>query len=60
MVNFWPDIDLDDYINLKSRSRQVMKISVMTATGDDNPIVTTRVISNTEGSIERLQHEVVE
>src|SRR5699024_12713778 len=38
LVNFWPDMDLDDYINLKARVETRMKITVMTSTGDDNPI----------------------
>lgn len=38
LVNFWPDLTLDDYINLKARVETRMKISVMTATGDDNPL----------------------
>ncbi|WP_303971915.1 helicase-related protein [Streptococcus merionis] len=36
LVNFWPNIALDDYINLKSRVEARMKISVLTATADDN------------------------
>lgn len=36
LVNFWPDISLDEYINLKRTVETRMKISVMTATGDDN------------------------
>ena len=38
LVNFWPDLDLDEYINLKARVETRMKISVLTSTGDDNPI----------------------
>src|SRR5208283_5767606 len=38
LVNFWPDLTLDDYIKLKSRVESRMRISVMTSTGDDNPI----------------------
>ena len=38
LVNFWPDMDLDEYINLKSRVEMKMKISVMTSTGDDDLI----------------------
>ena len=38
LVNFWPDMTLDDYINLKSRVETRMKISVMTSTGDDDLI----------------------
>src|SRR5699024_343708 len=33
LVNFWPDLDLDEYINLKARVETRMKISVMTSTG---------------------------
>lgn len=38
LVNFWPDMELDDYINLKSRVETRMKISIMTSTGDDDLI----------------------
>lgn len=36
LVNFWPNLDLDEYINLKSRVEDRMVISDLTATGDDN------------------------
>ena len=38
LVNFWPDMDLDEYLNLKGRVETRMKISVMTSTGDDDLI----------------------
>lgn len=38
LVNFWPDLTLDEYINLKARVETRMKITVLTSTGDDNPI----------------------
>jgi len=38
LVNFWPDMNLDEYINLKARVETRMKISVMTSTGDDDLI----------------------
>lgn len=38
LVNFWPDMELDEYINLKGRVESKMKAVVMTSTGDDNPI----------------------
>ena len=38
LVNFWPDMDLDEYLALKDRVETRMKISVMTATGDENPL----------------------
>ena len=36
LVNFWPDIELDDYINLKSRVESRMRGVVLTSTGDDD------------------------
>lgn len=36
MVNFWPDVTLDAYINLKQRVESRMLISNMASTGDDN------------------------
>lgn len=36
MVNFWPEITLDAYINLKSRVESRMLITNLASTGDDN------------------------
>lgn len=36
LVNFWPDISLDDYINLKARVETRMKIVDMSAAGGDD------------------------
>ena len=36
LVNFWPDITLDNYINLKQRVEDRMLISDMSSTADDN------------------------
>jgi SNF2 family DNA or RNA helicase len=36
LVNFWPDISLDHYINLKQRVEDRMMISDMASTADDN------------------------
>lgn len=38
LVNYWPDVDLDVYLNLKTRVENRMKAAVLAATGDDNPI----------------------
>ncbi len=38
LVNFWPDISLDEYINLKERVESRMIIADLTATADDNPL----------------------
>ena len=62
LVNFWPDMDLDEYINLKSRVESRMKISVLTATGDDNPISSEEQgdLEYRRAQLKRLQNEVVD
>ena len=62
LVNFWPDVSLDEYIDLKAKVETRMKIVDMTATGDDN------ILSNEErtdleyrkAQLRRLQEEVVD
>ena len=36
LINYWPDITLDEYINLRERVENRMMIADVTATGDDN------------------------
>lgn len=36
LVNYWPDMELDEYIQLKGRVESRMKATVLTSTGDDN------------------------
>lgn len=62
LVNYWPDIDLDDYINLKGRVEARMKVSVMTATGDDNPLTDEEQgdLEYRRKQLERLQTEVID
>ncbi|MCD8386340.1 MAG: SNF2-related protein [Bacteroidales bacterium] len=36
LVNYWPDVALDEYISLKGRVESRMKATILTATGDDN------------------------
>lgn len=38
LTNFWPNISLDEYINLKARVEGRMRMVNLTATGSDNPI----------------------
>lgn len=62
LVNFWPNITLDDYINLKAKVENRMKILDMTATGDDN------LLSNGEKAdleyrkvqLQNLQEDIVD
>ncbi len=62
LVNFWPDMDLDEYINLKARVETRMKISVMTSTGDDNLISAEEKgdLEYRRAQLKRLRDEVVD
>lgn len=62
LVNFWPDMDLDEYINLKARVETRMKISVMTSTGDDDLINAEEKgdLEYRRAQLKRLQEEVVD
>lgn len=63
LVNFWPDMDLDSYINLKSRVEQRMKISVMTSTGtgaDDLLSDSDEEMEYRKQQLKRLKEEVVD
>jgi helicase domain protein len=61
LVNFWPNISLDDYINLKNRVENRMLMMDISDTGEDN------VLTNKSSDIEyrkvqlqKLQEEVVD
>ncbi|WP_455652110.1 helicase-related protein [Phascolarctobacterium sp.] len=62
LVNFWPDLTLDEYINLKNRVETRMKISVMTSTGDDDLINAEEKgdLQYRKQQLQRLQEEVVD
>ncbi len=62
LVNFWPDLTLDDYINLKSRVETRMKVTIMTATGDDDLINPEEQgdLEYRKAQLKRLQEEVVD
>ncbi len=62
MVNFWPDVSLDEYIQLKARVESKMKISIMTATGDDNPLTPEENgdLQYRKEQLKRLKDEVVD
>ena len=62
LVNFWTDMDLDEYINLKGRVETRMKISVMTSTGDDDLINPEEKgdLEYRKQQLKRLQEEVVD
>ncbi|NGL83234.1 DEAD/DEAH box helicase family protein [Streptococcus equi subsp. ruminatorum] len=62
LVNFWPNIALDDYINLKARVESRMKISVLTSTADDNILTDEEEADNNyrQKQLQRLKEEVVD
>lgn len=62
LVNFWPNLTLDEYINLKARVETRMKITVMTSTGDDDLINAEEKgdLEYRRQQLQRLQKEVVD
>ena len=62
LVNYWPNVTLDEYIDLKGRVEARMKVSVLTGTGDDNPISPEEKgdLEYRRAQLERLQSEVVD
>lgn len=62
LVNFWPDMNLDEYINLKGRVETRMKISIMSSTGDDDLINAEEKgdLEYRKQQLKRLQEEVVD
>lgn len=62
LVNFWPDITLDEYINLKARVETRMKIVDMTATGDDNVLSPEEKgdLEYRKAQLRKLKEEVVD
>ena len=61
LVNYWPDISLDEYINLKDRVESRMTIVDVTATGDDNVLsAKANDVSYRKEQLKRLQEEVIE
>ncbi len=61
LVNYWPDISLDEYINLKDRVESRMMIADVTATGDDNVLsAQANDMAYRKEQLRRLQEEVIE
>lgn len=61
LVNFWPDLTLDEYINLKSRVETRMKIVDMTATADDNILAEEQTdLDYRKEQLQKLKDKVVD
>ncbi len=62
LVNYWPDMELDDYIKLKGRVESRMKATILTAAGTGNPLSAGEEadLQYRLGQLKRLQEEVVD
>lgn len=62
LVNYWPDVELDEYIKLKARVEERMRITVMTSTGDDDYINEGEKgdLEYRERQLRQMQEEVVD
>jgi len=61
LVNYWPDISLDEYINLKKRVENRMMIVDVSGTGDDNVLTAeANDVTYRKEQLRRLQDEVIE
>ncbi|MDD3123452.1 MAG: helicase-related protein [Candidatus Izemoplasmatales bacterium] len=61
LVNFWPNLELDEYINLESRVRNRMMMVDLSATGEDdllNP--ESKNLKYRKDQLKQLQEEVVD
>ena len=62
MINFWPDVQLDAYIDLRARVETRMKALVLSSTGDDNPLSPEEKgdLGYRREQLQRLRTEVVD
>lgn len=60
LVNFWPNVDLDEYINLKARVENRTKLISITGAGGDVLENTDPELEYRKEQLERLQEEVVD
>ncbi|MFC2099453.1 helicase-related protein [Candidatus Bipolaricaulota bacterium] len=64
LVNFWPNMELDEYINLEARVSGRMVLLDISATGEENIIESSNAdtmndLEYRRRQLEQLQHEVV-
>lgn len=64
LVNFWPPMELDEYINLVGRVKNRMTIMDISSTGEENVIVENpnemRDLEYRRKQLEKLQNEVID
>ena len=61
LVNFWPNMNLDDYINLKNRVENRMYMLDISATGEDNVLTNQSTdMEYRKSQLQKLKEEVVD
>ena len=61
LVNFWPNLSLDDYINLKNRVENRMLMMDISGTGEDNVLTNkSSDMDYRKEQLKKLQEEVVD
>ena len=61
LVNFWPNMELDEYINLESRVKNRMVMLDLTATGDDDLLsAESKDLEYRKNQLKQLQNEVLD
>ena len=61
LVNFWPNMKLDDYINLKNRVEDRMALTDISATGEDNVLTNeSNDMEYRKAQLQKLKDEVVD
>ena len=61
LVNFWPNIELDEYINLEDRVRNRMVMLDLSATGDDDLLSSeSKNLEYRKKQLKQLQNEVLD
>ena len=61
LVNFWPNMKLDDYINLKNRVEDRMALTDISATGEDNVLTNeSNDMEYRKEQLQKLKDEVVD
>lgn len=64
LVNFWPNIELDEYINLKGHVENRMVMVDVSATGEENIIVNNDKVMNDleyrKNQLEKLKDQVID
>ena len=61
LVNFWPNISLDDYINLKNRVENRMLMLDISGTGEDNVLTNkSSDMDYRKAQLQKLKEEVVD